>query len=104
MTEALNYRRGSSLKGLIKQQTNPKGSIRDTVLQRVIMNSLSDGALRLYAGEDQMLLHHGVTMMSEYYHAVQHVFADDWTGKTPEDVAAGAWHRHHRARLRDGLS
>jgi DGQHR domain-containing protein len=84
VTEALNYRKGSSLKGLIKQQTNPKGSIRDTVLQRVIMNSLSDGALRLYAGEDQMLLHHGVTMMSEYYHAVQHVFADDWTGKTPK--------------------
>ena len=84
VTEALNYRKGSSLKGLIKQQTNPKGSIRDTVLQRVIMNSLSDGALRLYAGEDQMLLHHGVTMMSEYYHAVQHVFADDWTDKTPK--------------------
>lgn len=84
VTEALNYRKGSSLMGLIKQQTNPKGSIRDTVLQRVIMNSLSDGALRLYAGEDQMLLHHGVTMMSEYYHAVQHVFADDWTGKSPK--------------------
>ncbi|WP_316234535.1 DGQHR domain-containing protein DpdB [Bradyrhizobium sp. SZCCHNR1020] len=84
VTEALNYRKGSSLKGLIKQQTNPKGSIRDTVLQRVIMNSLSDGALRLYAGEDQMLLQHGVTMMSEFYHAVQHVFADDWIGKTPK--------------------
>jgi DGQHR domain-containing protein len=84
VTEALNYRKGSSLKGLIKQQTNPKGSIRDTVLQRVIMNSLSDGALRLYAGEDHMLLQHGVAMMSEYYHAVQHVFADDWTGKTPK--------------------
>ena len=56
VTEALNYRKGSSLKGLIKQQTNPKGVIRDTVLQRVIMNSLSDGALRLYAGEDRLLL------------------------------------------------
>src|SRR6202000_2884631 len=40
LTEALNYRAGSALKGLIKQQTNPKGVIRDTVLQRVIMNSL----------------------------------------------------------------
>jgi DGQHR domain-containing protein len=84
VTEALNYRRGSSLRGLIKQQTNPKGVIRDTVLQRVIMNSLSDGALRLYAGEDRLLLEHGVTMMSEFYHAVQHVFADDWVGKTPK--------------------
>jgi DGQHR domain-containing protein len=84
VTEALNYRRGSSLKGLIKQQTNPKGVIRDTVLQRVIMNSLSDGALRLYAGEDKLLLEQGVTMMSEFYHAVQHVFADDWADKTPK--------------------
>lgn len=84
VTEALNYRQGSSLKGLIKQQTNPKGVIRDTVLQRVIMNSLSDGALRLYAGEDQLLLAQGVTTMSEFYHAVQHVFADDWVGQTPK--------------------
>jgi DGQHR domain-containing protein len=84
VTEALNYRSGSSLKGMIKQQTNPKGSIRDTVLQRVIMNSLSDGALRLYAGEDQMLLQQGVAMMSEFYHAVQHVFAEDWVGMTPK--------------------
>jgi DGQHR domain-containing protein len=84
VTEALNYRRGSSLKGLIKQQTNPKGVIRDTVLQRVIMNSLSDGALRLYAGEEKLLLAQGVTIMSEFFHAVQHVFADDWVGKSPK--------------------
>ncbi len=84
VTEALNYRKGSSLKGLIKQQTNPKGVIRDTVLQRVIMNSLSDGALRLYAGEDRLLLERGVTLISEFYHAVQHIFAEDWIGKTPK--------------------
>ncbi|MGA8170113.1 MAG: DGQHR domain-containing protein DpdB [Methylocystis sp.] len=84
VTEALNYRVGSSLKGLIKQQTNPKGVIRDTVLQRVIMNSLSDGALRLYAGENKLLLDQGVTIISEFYHAVRHVFADDWVGKTPK--------------------
>jgi len=84
VTEALNYRKGSSLKGLIKQQTNPKGVIRDTVLQRVVINSLSDGALRLYAGDDPLLLEHGVAMMSEFYHAVQHVFAADWIGKTPK--------------------
>jgi DGQHR domain-containing protein len=84
VTEALNYQAGSSLKGLIKQQTNPKGVIRDTVLQRVIMNSLSDGALRLYADNNKLLLNRGVTMMSEFFHAVQHVFADDWVGKTPK--------------------
>lgn len=84
VTEALNYQRGSSLKGLIRQQTNPKGIIRDTVLQRVVMNSLSDGALRLYSSDDRLLLERGVKMMSEFYHAVQHVFADDWSGRTPK--------------------
>jgi hypothetical protein len=58
--------------------------IRDTVLQRVIMNSLSDGALRLYAGEDKLLLKQGIDLMSEFYHAVKHVFATDWVEHTPK--------------------
>ena len=85
LTEALNYRSGSALKGIIKQQTNPKGVIRDTVLQRLIMNSLSDGALRLYAGDDALLLDRGVRLISEFWHAVQAVFAADWDGKTPKN-------------------
>lgn len=85
LTEALNYRAGSALKGMIKQQTNPKGVIRDTILQRLIMNSLSDGALRLYAGDDALLLDKGVTLISEFWHAVQGVFPADWDGKTPKD-------------------
>lgn len=84
MTEALNYRPESSLRGLIKQQTNPKGMIRDTVLQRVIMNSLSDGALRLYADDNRFLLDSGARLVSEFFHAVKHVFAEDWEGKTPK--------------------
>jgi DGQHR domain-containing protein len=74
LTEALNYRSGSSLRGLIRQQTNPRGVIRDTVLQRVIMTSISDGALRLYASEDALLLDKGYSLISEFFHAVQHVF------------------------------
>lgn len=84
VTEALNYRAGSSLKGLIRQQTNPKGIIRDTILQKLIMNSLSDGALRLYASDNQLLLEQGVRLISEFFHAVQHVFAADWVGQTPK--------------------
>jgi hypothetical protein len=84
VTEALNYRKGGSLKGMIKQQTNPKGVITDTVLQCVIMNSLSDGALRLYAGEDRLLLQQGVALMNEFYEAVKHVFTADWVGHTPK--------------------
>ena len=82
LTEALNYRTGSSLKGLIRQQTNPRGVIRDTVLQRVIMTSISDGALRLYAGDDALLLDKGYSLISEFFHAVQHVFRSDWEGHT----------------------
>jgi DGQHR domain-containing protein len=84
ITEALNYREGSSLKGLIRQQTNPKGMIRDTILQRLIMNSLSDGGLRLYASETPLLLSEGVQLISEFFHAVQHVFRSDWEKHTPK--------------------
>ncbi len=84
MTEALNYRPGSSLRGLIRQHTNPKGVIRDTVVQRVIMNSLTDGALRLYADDNGALLDKGSQLISEFFHAVRYVFADDWEGKTPK--------------------
>jgi DGQHR domain-containing protein len=84
LTEALNYREGSSLKGLIRQQTNPKGVIRDTILQRVIMNSLSDGALRLYAGDDRLLLDQGAHLISEFFWAVRRVFRCDWDDHTPK--------------------
>jgi DGQHR domain-containing protein len=84
MTEALNYRAGSSLRGLIRQQTNPRGIIRDTALQRMIMNSLTDGALRLYASDDNLLLDRGIELISEFFHAVRHEFKDDWEGKTPK--------------------
>ena len=84
LTEALNYRNGSSLKGLIRQQTNPRGVIRDTVLQRVIMTSISDGALRLYANENALLLDKGFSLISEFFHAVQHVFRNDWEHHTPK--------------------
>lgn len=84
VTEALNYRDGSALKGLIRQQTNPRGVIRDTIVQKLIMNSLSDGALRLYASENQLLLEQGVRLISEFFYAVQHVFRGDWERHTPK--------------------
>ena len=83
ITEALNYRPDSSLRGLIRQQTNPKGVIRDTAVQRIILNSLSDGFLRFYADDPELLMERGVQVVSEFFHAVRQVFADDWEGKTP---------------------
>src|SRR5262249_15706045 len=46
LVDLLNYEERSALHGLIYQHTNPKGVIRDTAVQKVIMNSASDGAIR----------------------------------------------------------
>jgi len=84
LVEELNYRRGSSLRGLIHGQTNPHGVIRDTLVQRLLMNSLSDGALRLYRDDTKLLHSKGVDLISEYFHAVKHVFNEAWDDHTPK--------------------
>src|SRR3546814_13761270 len=69
---------------MINGQTNPRGIIKDTILQRLLMNSLSDGALRAYHGNSKALHKKGVDLISEYFHAVRHVFHDAWDGHTPK--------------------
>lgn len=82
VTEALNFGKRSSLRGLIKQQTNPTGCISDTVIQKVVLNSMSDGALRLYVDRRDVLAERGAELLSEYFHAVRQVFREDWEGHT----------------------
>jgi DGQHR domain-containing protein len=84
LIEILNYRNGSSLKGLIRGQTNPHGVISDTLLQRMLMYSLSDGALRLYGDDRRLIETKGVELISEFFHAVKHVFTDAWDNHTPK--------------------
>lgn len=84
VVEILNYGEGSSLRGLIQGQTNPHGIIGDTALQRTIMNSMTDGALRLYADDPGLVQTKGAELISEYFHAVKHVFHDAWEGHTPK--------------------
>lgn len=84
VTETLNYSDGSSLQGMIKQQTNPRGVIADVALQKLIMNSMSDGALRLYGREPKKLVLQGGAIISEFFHAVKHTFRDAWDGHTPK--------------------
>ena len=81
LTARLNHDPRSSLHGLIHQHTNPTGIIRDTAIQRVIMISAGDGALReLYrrGGEDACF-----DLVSEFYRAVARVFSEAWEGHTP---------------------
>lgn len=82
VTELLNYDESSSLHGQIKQHTNPDGVITDTAIQKLIMNSLSDGICRelidLADGEQKCL-----EMVSGYFEMVQDVFEDAWRGHNP---------------------
>src|SRR3546814_14958521 len=82
LTAQLNYQGDSSLKGLIHQHTNPAAIIRDTAIQKVIMNSLGDGVMRELIrrnnGRDECC-----ALVSEFYRAVQDVFRSEWKGHTP---------------------
>lgn len=83
LTARLNYDGRSSLQGLIHQHTNPGGIIRDTAIQRVIMNSLNDGIMRELirrdCGEEKCF-----QIISAFYGAVRLVFKEDWEGHTPK--------------------
>jgi hypothetical protein len=81
LTEALNYREDSSLRGLINQQTNPDGIIKDTLIQRLLINSLQNGAIRGVSG-DESILRQGYGLVSAFFGAVRRVFSDDWEGHT----------------------
>jgi DGQHR domain-containing protein len=79
----LNYDETSSLRGQVYQHTNPSGLIRDTAIQRVIINSLSDGVMReLIREPDGADL--SFKLISDFYKAVQYVFKDEWRGHTPK--------------------
>ncbi|MBJ7535391.1 DGQHR domain-containing protein [Rhodomicrobium vannielii ATCC 17100] len=83
LTARLNYDERSSLKGIIRQHTNPGGIISDTAIQRVIMNSLNDGIMRELirrdCGEEKCF-----AIISEFYRAVQRVFPEAWRDHTPK--------------------
>lgn len=82
VVELLNFDSRSSLLGQIKQHTNPGGVISDNALQRLVMNSLSDGYCRetieLSDGENRCFL-----AISEFFEAVQDVFGTSWYGHVP---------------------
>jgi len=82
LVESLNFSPDSCLRGMIKQQTNPTGIIGDTAIQRVIMNSLSDGTLRmLYTAED--FKEKASTLLNNFFGAVIETFPDAWHERNP---------------------
>jgi len=79
ITEQLNFVESSSLHRKIKMQTNPTGLIKDTVLQKAIMNSESAGAVQIVMS-DSNGAGMAAAMISNFYEAVQSVFHDEWHG------------------------
>jgi DGQHR domain-containing protein len=91
MVDRLNYDEESSLHGQIKQHTNPGGLLQDTVLQKIIMDSLSGGALRSCKKNnlndtsdiEAEAFDKGFRLISNYFAAVQEVYDDCWINHTP---------------------
>ncbi|MPT27520.1 MAG: DGQHR domain-containing protein [Achromobacter sp.] len=93
IVDLLNFTRGSSLYGEVRQHTNPTGVISDTAMQRLIMNSASDGAIRSlmqYEDRDERAFR----LVSEFFHAVSNVYRPAWAGMMP---------RHSRLRHGAGI-
>src|SRR5258706_6810630 len=83
LTERLNYDHASSLRGLIFQHTNPSGVIRDTAIQKVIMTSAADGALREVMGAEDAP-ERAFQLISDFYGAVRDAFPFEWEVHTPQ--------------------
>jgi DGQHR domain-containing protein len=82
VVDRLNFTRGSALHGEIRQHTNPQGMISDTAMQKLIMNSASDGAIRdLFQFEDRE--ERAFQLVNEFFWSVREVFGPEWTGMTP---------------------
>jgi DGQHR domain-containing protein len=81
IVDKLNFDRRSSLVSEIKQHTNPKGSISDLAVQKLVMNSASDGAIRNFLNNENFE-EDSVSLVSNFFSAVQVVFSSDWQGMT----------------------
>jgi DGQHR domain-containing protein len=82
LTERLNFSPDSSLHGMIHMHTNPEGVIKDTALQRVLMNSADTGAIRDYS-DPKTRMDFGYELLDNFYGAVADVFPQAWRGHTP---------------------
>lgn len=82
VVDRLNFTRGSALFGEIRQHTNPQGVISDTAMQRFIMNSASDGAIRDFIKLDDYE-NRAYNIVNEFFEAIRSVFGSEWTGMSP---------------------
>lgn len=82
LTERLNFDPASSLRKAVKMQTNPTGVIKDTALQKAIMNSEAAGAVQIVMSGTKDVTP-AFELMNNFFAAVQQVFPDEWHGHKP---------------------
>jgi len=82
LTERLNFDESSAIHGLIKMHTNPYGIIQDTIIQKVAINSLENGALRELSSQ-QDGVEASFQLLSNFYQAVAETFPEAWHQQTP---------------------
>jgi DGQHR domain-containing protein len=82
ITERLNFNEKSSLHRQIRMQTNPTGVLRDTAIQKLIMNSESAGAIQTLS-QGKRNVEKPVRLVNNFFAAVQNTFSKDWEGKKP---------------------
>jgi DGQHR domain-containing protein len=93
VVERLNFTGSTALRAEIRQHTNPGGVISDTAMQKLVMNSASQGAVRdLITYEDRE--DRAFSLIDEYFAAVAQVFGGEWRGMSP---------RHSRLRHGAGI-
>ncbi|MFT3857685.1 MAG: DGQHR domain-containing protein DpdB [Aquabacterium sp.] len=83
IVDRLNFKRGGALYGEIKQHTNPKGVLSDMAMQKIVMNSASDGAIREFIKFDDYE-ERSVNLINEFFDAVKFVFSAEWNGLNPK--------------------
>lgn len=82
LTERLNFDETSFIHSKIKMHTNPDGIIQDTIIQKVAINSLENGALReLVSQQDGMDI--SFQLLSDFYQAVAETFPEAWYRHSP---------------------
>lgn len=83
LVDRLNFRSDSVLRGEIRQHTNPQGVLSDTAMQKIVMNSASDGAIRqLIKADDRE--ERAFELLNDFFKAVREVFGNEWIGMTPK--------------------
>ena len=81
LTARLNFE-NTALKGYIKQHTCPEGIIADTVMQRIIMESLTNGIMRdMIRGPKGV--ERCVRLVSNFFEAVKKTWPEAWHGQKP---------------------